>query len=142
MGWEGSWLPPADLTLANMRTAETAAQLRCIGCGATPDSTAADFRCTSCGDLLEFVFPGWKFDPAALKSLWLSRRTTVAAPLAEETAANRLDQSGVWRFREMLPHIPAEHAITMGEGNTPLYHLAALRDARPESRISMPSIRG
>ena len=51
--------------------------------------------------------------PAALKALWLNRRTSRDA----------LDQSGVWRFRELLPHIPAEHAITLGEGNTPLYHL-------------------
>ena len=99
----------------------TGAKLRCISCGATPDSAGQDFRCTPCGDLLEFFFPGWTsnqdspaFDPAALKSLWLNRRTSRDA----------LDQSGVWRFRELLPHIPEEHAITLREGNTPLYHLA------------------
>ena len=100
------------------RTAESAGRLRCIACGATPDSAGQDFRCTACGDLLEFFFPGWAcdppaFDPAALKSLWLNRRTSREA----------LDQSGVWRFRELLPHIPEEHAITLREGNTPLYHL-------------------
>ena len=99
---------------------ETAARLRCIFCGATPDSAGQDFRCTACGDLLEFAFPGWisdspAFDPAALKSLWLNRRTS----------RNPLDQSGVWRFRELLPHIPnpEEHVITLREGNTPLYRL-------------------
>jgi threonine synthase len=92
---------------------ETVSRLRCISCGATPDSAAQDFRCTNCGDLLEFFFPEWSFDPAALKSLWLNRRTSGRA----------LDQSGVWRFRELLPHIPEEHAITLREGNTPLYHL-------------------
>jgi len=95
---------------------ETTSKLRCIACGATPDSAAQDFRCTACGDLLEFFFPGWvspALDPGALKSLWLSRRTSL----------DSLDQSGVWRFRELLPHIPAEHAITLREGNTPLYHL-------------------
>ena len=95
---------------------ETIAKLRCISCGATPDSAARDFRCTACCDLLEFVFRGWASDspdPAALKSLWLSRRSSRDA----------LDQSGVWRFRELLPHIPAEHAITLREGNTPLYSL-------------------
>ena len=96
----------------------TTAQLRCIACGATPGSAGQDFRCAACGDLLEFFFPGWTSDspvsnPAALKALWLNRRTSREA----------LDQSGVWRFRELLPHIPAEHAITLREGNTPLYSL-------------------
>ncbi len=100
------------------QTTETVSRLRCIGCGVTPDSASQDFRCTACGDLLELFFPGWNlgspaFDPAALKALWLNRRTSREA----------LDQSGVWRFRELLPHIPAEHAITLREGNTPLYHL-------------------
>ncbi len=134
------------------QTIETVSRLRCIACGATPGSVGQDFRCTACGDLLEFFFPGWTFaprasdlhslladggpgvparlnpstalragsrdarsstDPAALKSLWLNRRTSRDA----------LDQSGVWRFRELLPHIPAEHAITLREGNTPLYRL-------------------
>lgn len=99
---------------------ETDGKLRCISCGATPDSAGQDFRCIACGDLLEFVFPGWisdspAFDPAALKSRWLNRRTS----------RNPLDQSGVWRFRELLPHIPnpEEHVITLREGNTPLYHM-------------------
>jgi len=104
---------------------ETTAKLRCIACGDTPDSSSQDFRCTACGDLLEFFFPGWALDqldgakprhhtdPLALKSLWLNRRHSRDA----------LDQSGVWRFRELLPYIPAEHAITLREGNTPLYHL-------------------
>jgi threonine synthase len=93
--------------------AATVSRLRCIACGASPDSAAQDFRCANCGDLLEFFFPGWTFDPAALKSLWRSRRTSW----------NRLDHSGVWRYRELLPHIAEEHAITLREGNTPLYDL-------------------
>lgn len=92
---------------------QATARLRCIACGATPASAAQDFRCTSCGDLLEFVFAGRDLDPATLKSLWRKRRTS----------KNKLDQSGVWRFRELLPHIPEEHAITLREGNTPLYDL-------------------
>ncbi|MGB8012948.1 MAG: threonine synthase [Terriglobales bacterium] len=103
--------------MSTTQNAEPAAKLRCISCGATPASAAQDFRCIACGDLLEFFFPGWTSgepaEPVALKSLWLNRRTSREA----------LDQSGVWRFREMLPHIPEEHAITLREGNTPLYHL-------------------
>ncbi|MBZ5547318.1 MAG: threonine synthase [Acidobacteriia bacterium] len=96
-----------------MTVPTSTARLRCIACGSTPDSAAQDFRCVRCGDLLEFFFPEWVFDPATLKSLWLNRKTS----------RNPLDQSGVWRFRELLPHIPEEHAITLREGNTPLYQL-------------------
>jgi threonine synthase len=102
--------------LPTTQQTETASRLRCISCGASPDSAAEDFRCKACGDLLEFFFPGWaseSLDPAALKSLWLNRRSS----------GDALDQSGVWRFRELLPCIPVEHAITLREGNTPLYSL-------------------
>jgi threonine synthase len=69
--------------------------------------------------LLEFFFPGWISAPlisdaTALKALWLQRRTS----------REELDQSGVWRFREILPCIRADHAISLREGNTPLYYLA------------------
>jgi threonine synthase len=94
-------------------TDQSTARLRCISCGDTPETAGQDFRCAHCGDLLEFVFPGRSLDPHALKSLWLARKTSREA----------LDQSGVWRFRELLPPIPAEHAITLREGNTPLYSL-------------------
>jgi len=97
-------------------------RLRCIGCGATPDAAAQNFRCTACGELLEFFFPGWTsasppFDVTTLKAMWLERRQSTGKELAS------LDQSGVWRFRELLPHIPVEHVITLREGNTPLYSL-------------------
>lgn len=98
--------------------AQSIARLRCISCGATPDSAGQDFRCTQCRDLLEFIFSGWTHDANALKSLWLNRRASIGS-----TRCNQLDQSGVWRFRELLPHIPEQHAITLREGNTPLYHL-------------------
>ena len=109
-----------EVSIITSQNTEVTAKLRCISCGATPNSAAQDFRCSACGDLLEFFFPGWAsaspaFDPSALKSLWQQRRTSPDA----------LDQSGVWRFRELLPHIPdpEKHVITLREGNTPLYPL-------------------
>jgi threonine synthase len=98
--------------------AEIVARLRCISCGCTPDSAGRNFRCPNCGDLLEFVFPEWTHDPESLKSLWLNRRLSVG-----KASCNHLDQSGVWRFRELLAPVRAEHVITMAEGNTPLYRL-------------------
>jgi len=49
-----------------------------------------------------------------MKGLWLQRRSS----------GHPLDQSGVWRFRELLPGFSGEHSvITLREGNTPLYEL-------------------
>ncbi len=92
-------------------------ELRCIGCGAICVTPAEDFRCLRCGDLLEAGFPGWKHGEefgSRLKALWRSRRTS----------DEPLDCSGVWRFREMLPALADwAHAITLREGNTPIYDL-------------------
>jgi threonine synthase len=77
-------------------------------------------RCAQCGDLLEVVFPDLEsgraagFDAAALKHLWQQRRTSRLP----------IDESGVWRFRELLPALHDwRQAITLREGNTPLYEL-------------------
>src|SRR5947209_4166691 len=92
-------------------------QLRCIGCGRTalPDR----FRCETCRDLLEIIYPGWEhrgpggLDASTLKSLWRDRGSSLEA----------VDQSGVWRFREILPEIAQDQIITIREGNTPVYEL-------------------
>jgi threonine synthase len=113
--------------LSTIPKGQPVSRLCCIACGATPDSASQDFRCTACGDLLEFVFPGWAgdtgldpspHDPSALKDLWLRRRISVG-----NDGGAALDQSGVWRFRELLPQLPEENVITLREGNTPLYSL-------------------
>jgi len=98
-------------------------QLRCFGCGARVAGTEAkpDFRCALCGDLFEVEYPGWGLrggndrpNAGALKWLWRERRSSSEA----------LDHSGVWRFRELLPILDNfENAVTLFEGNTPLYHL-------------------
>jgi threonine synthase len=97
--------------------------LRCIGCGARIAGSAAgpDFRCSQCGDLFEVEYAGWGerqgFDrpnPGALKWLWRERRCS----------SEFLDQSGVWRFRELLPILDNfGNAVSLREGNTPLYKL-------------------
>jgi threonine synthase len=90
----------------------------CISCGEVNAALAVDFRCTTCGDLLEVEFTNWSAEStpeaAKLKSLWRERRTS----------NQPLDASGVWRFREMLPELDSwSSAITLREGNTPLYDL-------------------
>jgi threonine synthase len=98
-------------------------QLRCFGCGTRIAGAEAqpDFRCALCGDLFEVDYPGWiqkkgpdRPNPGALKWLWRERRCSSEA----------LDQSGVWRFRELLPILDSfGDAVTLREGNTPLYRL-------------------
>jgi len=98
-------------------------ELRCIGCGLRTNNPGHKFRCSACADLLEIVYPGWDttdgqraapFTAAALKALWRTRRKSFVP----------MDQSGVWRFRELLPHFASgEKIITLREGNTPLYEL-------------------
>jgi len=104
-------------------------QLRCFGCGTrVPRGEAKpDFRCALCGDLFEVEYPGWsqrggndRPNAGALKWLWRERRSST------ET----LDRSGVWRFREMLPILNSfGNAVTLQEGNTPLYHLPRISKA-------------
>ncbi len=100
--------------------AARASQLRCIGCGIENGKAREDFRCASCGDLLEIVYPSWRVgeaslpDATALRNLWRERRTS-GLPV---------DESGVWRFREMLPSFEGrDQIISLREGNTPLYEM-------------------
>jgi threonine synthase len=53
-------------------------------------------------------------NPGALKYLWQERRTSTMA----------VDQSGVWRFRDLLPIVEnMDRVVTLREGNTPLYEM-------------------
>jgi threonine synthase len=112
---------------------EASHQLRCVGCSAIfpPDKAERDFRCISCSELLEVEYPSWSAatsatpgprqmpNPGALRWLWRERLQSKLP----------IDRSGVWRFRELLPilHYP-EQAVTLREGNTPLYRLFQCAD--------------
>jgi threonine synthase len=102
-------------------------QLRCTGCAnrIAGDQVPSDFRCATCQSLFEVVYP-WseqKHQPnpapqlpnaSALRWLWQERRTSTQP----------IDQSGVWRFRDLLPIVrDFERVTTLREGNTPLYDL-------------------
>jgi len=92
-------------------------RFRCIACGDERETASQDFRCAHCGDLLEITYPLWKNfsrDIARLKSLWRERKLSQSP----------IDLSGVWRFRDLLPALANDdQAITLREGNTPLYEL-------------------
>ena len=108
-------MPPLFTSAPGVRQA--AFRFRCIACGDLSDTASQDFRCAQCHDLLEIIYPQWKEvspDPARLKSTWRNRRLS----------SDLVDQSGVWRFRDLLPELENdEQAITLREGNTPLYEL-------------------
>lgn len=83
--------------------------LLCLSCGMEWAEPRADFYC-SCGRLLDLPMP----DPPA-------RGTTLRQLIDSRTnCGTGVEASGVWRYREFLPHGLAESAITFPEGNTPL----------------------
>ena len=113
-------------------------ELRCIACDRRVSGEAAppDFRCTACRNLFEVVYPwsetglanppregssipvidslGSVPNSSALRWLWQERRTSTLPA----------DQSGVWRFRDLLPILDRpEQPVTLREGNTPLYEM-------------------
>jgi threonine synthase len=61
--------------------------------------------------LLETVYPAPEGHPADWKRMWRDRRTSNAP----------LDQSGVWRYRELIAFLDDyRQVVTLREGNTPL----------------------
>ncbi|HXW17346.1 MAG TPA: threonine synthase, partial [Candidatus Acidoferrales bacterium] len=64
-----------------------------------------------CGGLLDVVYDGPRIAPQALRDTWRNRKASGRAE----------DQSGVWRFRELLPFVAeGQSVVTLGEGRTPL----------------------
>ncbi len=141
---------------------ETTHQLRCTGCSRVVNGAEAssNFRCAECGDLFEVEYPawsvaqmaarvpvavaangyiegsrdvgaastsrGWMPNASALRWLWKERRYS-ALPI---------DQSGVWRFRELLPILDKPNdAVTLREGNTPLYGMPRCAEAIGMERL-------
>ncbi len=96
-------------------------ELHCTGCSqvAAPGSLRGDLRCPTCGELYAVRYPQWNSADstersADLRERWRGRRLSTAA----------IDQSGVWRFRDLLPIVrDTSSIITLREGNTPLFHL-------------------
>jgi threonine synthase len=86
--------------------------LRCIDCGQEYPADQARNRC-DCGGLLDVE---------------LGLSVQLPTQLFDERLGgrSRLDRSGVWRFRELLPTIPEEAIVSKPEGNTNLYEAADL----------------
>jgi threonine synthase len=114
-------------------------QMLCIGCAlrVSPEEVPRDFRCVECGELFEVEYPSWSAsalkasapgspvevrrvpNPGALRWLWRERQESKLP----------VDRSGVWRFRDLLPILlEPDRAVTLREGNTPLYKLFRIAD--------------
>ena len=90
-----------------------AARLVCFEekCRAGFPITEVIYNCPKCGGLLETAYEPPEQSAPMLRRLWRERRTSNAP----------LDQSGVWRYRELLPFLSSHSCVvTLGEGNTPL----------------------
>ena len=110
-------MPPLSTPSPNV--GQAAFRFRCVACGDLRDHASQNFRCSQCEDkdLLEITYPQWQESPpdiARLKSTWQQRRLSQSP----------IDQSGVWRFRDLLPSLNSvDQVVTLREGNTPLYEL-------------------
>jgi threonine synthase len=80
-------------------------------CRARFPITDVIYNCPHCGGLLEVWYPPPAATPAELKRIWRERRTSNGP----------LDQSGVWRYREIIPFLESlVSVVTLREGHTPL----------------------
>ena len=124
-------------------------RLRCTGCArviALAD-LKENFRCPECGDLYEVEYPAWSEPPVSGTNGSVSSEPLIKLALPNASAVRWLwkerrsstdlkDQSGVWRFRELIPILRDEqHIVSLREGNTPLYHMTRTADQTGADRI-------
>src|SRR5262249_24520976 len=68
------------------------------------------YTCSNCSSLLDVIYDVDGFQGEYLVRSWDARRAS----------SKTIDQSGVWRFRELLPEADDAKIVTMVEGNTPI----------------------
>ena len=84
---------------------------KCINpdCAAEFDCRQAMFKCPKCGELLDIKY-NWDKVELPNKLSDISKRWA--------TRNNKLDFSGVWRFRNLLNFCDDKYKVTVGEGQT------------------------
>src|SRR5262249_38634193 len=89
--------------------------LRCINCQADFQTSQRIYTCARCDGLLDVVYDLNVFrGEGQLEALALEWDRRRLSPL-------RIDQSGVWRFRELLPEAQVSEIVTMAEGDTQIW---------------------
>jgi len=99
----------------------SAAFLQCIdeGCRRRYPLDSKEHVCAACKNLLDVAYDFPKSDPGALRQIWAQRKSGSAV----------VDQSGVWRFRELLPFVPqGGDVVSLLEGRTPLIEVRRTGD--------------
>ncbi len=92
----------------------TTSSFRCVRCGRGYSLFDARYTC-DCGGTLDVVHVGTPdVDLATLDARLASR--------------DLRDRSGVWRYRELVLPLGAEHVVARHEGNTPLYDAPSLAE--------------
>ena len=88
-------------------------QLRCIGCGEriAGEQARPDFRCTLCHSLYEVVYP------------WISGISGDQTPDGTDPVSLPTPRALRWLWQERRTSSLAINAVTLREGNTPLYDL-------------------
>jgi len=97
------------------------------GCRARYAITDVIYNCPKCGGLIEAIYNQPAGDPRQLKKTFRERRMNNAP----------IDQSGVWRYRELFPFLDDyRHVVTLREGNTPLLNAPIAADYGGLSRLT------
>jgi threonine synthase len=80
--------------------------VRCMDCGATTEATGSVAQCLPCGGLLDAV---------------IDLNRTVSPGDFDGPLPQNASQSGVWRYRALLPPFPDDAIVSRAEGRTPIY---------------------
>jgi len=98
-----------------------AAYLQCLeqSCRRRYPLDSKEHVCAVCQNLLDVAYDFPAADHIALRQIWAQRKTGSAV----------VDQSGVWRFRELLPFVPqGGTVVSLLEGRTPLIEVRRTGD--------------
>lgn len=99
-------------------------------CGKTYDLDEVLFKCRACGALLDVRYDWSRCAAPRSLSFFDERRGSMGGSSEER----RLNKSGVWRFRELIPFADLGDLVTIGEGQTvlqPADQLASRVGMRP-----------
>lgn len=100
--------------------------LRCINCQSDFPTSQRIYVCPKCAGLLDVVYELNEFHGEQAVSVWDGRRAS----------AESIDQSGVWRFRELLPETDESEIVTMIEGNTQIWDAPRSAEYAGMNRLS------